>query len=1026
MSQTLYGRVLMYVLLCCSQSLQAQEYSMRLHSWGTKDGLSDRLVNDICQDKHGIIWVCTKNGLNRFDGYTFKVYNTENSQLPFDQIFQANTDVNGELWLLGPKLTDNNICIFDPLTKQVATLKDKTGYTDKIRATFMENAGDSMLFFGNVKEQLFFVWHPVRGLRKLKLPLRVRTLMGATEKGTFFVEGFQRKLFEIDMDGAVIKQVQAPFVVRYLHSFSPRFGAFLQDSITEKVYQLSPGLGIADFSALLPPEDTTLGDYVAYAGIDSFLWRQGKLWHPRLGVFKDFGKGKRGERMDLFRQKIIDKNNRIWGSSDFGLYMLSLTSSKFKKYFYRQEDSNFHNSFRNITVHNGSLYTVNEFTGLQQLDLGNSNIVDLHYDKPGISRGYVLTSTKEGGLFGLQSKYSYSLEPGSNKWTLQILPASFNNYKCWYIRQVSKDSFLLGTNMGLVWYLRKENNFTPISKYGSFNEVRESMVTSVIRDRDGQEWILSNAGLFMYNSEKGITARYSNIDSGTHFLPAKEFHFLYQDAAGVFWLGTGSGLLKWEKDRNTYKLYTRKSGLSNNTIYAIYEDRHDRLWLSSDFGIIQFSKRGGTVKTYTTDDGITNNEFNRISHFRDSSGNIYFGSLNGVTCFNPDSFPVYEDPNNIASLVVTSFEQFNGNTNTIEDLTAKLSKNNTITLQPGDRFFTINFALLNYTDVIHNSYYWRIEGVDTAWNTIREPSLRISGLPYGNHQLHIKAQASDGSWGGNDLLFFIRVNKPFYLRGWFILLTIASIISAFALWFKWRVYSLKKENERLDRIVLSKTNELEDTIKDLQLSTRQKDVLMKEIHHRVKNNIQIISSLLKMELANVHDERARKSIEEGISRISSIGLIHQHLYKGDDLTSIEFGEFVAELNKQVAGIYQQRGQSISFETNIPETFLDIDTALPMGLILNELMTNSYKYTFRIGDNNKMVINLSIDGDLFRLDYIDFGHGLPVDYGESNAGSLGMLIINGLAKQLGGYFSYNRDERIFVVFFKDTLNRKKSA
>lgn len=999
---------------------------MRLHFWGTKDGLSDRLVNDICQDKQGLIWVCTRNGINRFDGYTFKVYNKESSQLPFEHIVQANTDVTGDLWLRGSRLTDNNICIFDPLSKRVTTLKNKTGYGGRLRATFVENVGDSILFFGNVNEQLFFTWHPAHGLRRLKVPLRVRTLIRATEKGTFFVEGFLQKLFEIDMDGAVLKKMQAPFVVSYVYTNSPRFGVFLQDSITEKVYHVSPRLDISDYSGLLPPVDSSIGDYVAYAGIDSFLWRQGKLWHPRTGIFRDFGKGKGTERRDLFRQKIIDKNNRIWGSNDFGVYMLSLTKNKFKQYFHVREDSNFHNSFRNITLQNGNLYTVNEFTGIQQLELANGKRIDVQYDLPGISRGYVLTTTKQGGLFGLQSKYSYSMDPGSNKWMLQKLPTSFNNYKCWYVRQVSEDSFLLGTNMGLVWYVRKENNIVPISNYGSFEEVRESMVTGVINDRGGQKWILSNTGLYKYDFVNGITARYSNTDTGTHFLPAKEFHYLYQDADGVYWLATGSGLLKWEKDRNSYKLFTRKSGLSNNTIYAIYEDRHKRLWMSSDYGIMQFSKNTGTVKTYTTDDGITNNEFNRISHFRDSSGNIYFGSLNGVTCFNPDSFQVYEDPNDKPSLVVTSFEQFNGNANTIEDLTAPLSENNTITLQPGDRFFTINFSLLNYTDVIHNTYYWRMEGVDTAWNTMREPSLRISGLPYGNHQLHIKAQASDGSWGGNDLLFFIHVIKPFYLRGWFILLTIASIISAFALWFKWRVYSLKKENERLDRVVLSKTKELEETIKDLQLSTLQKDVLMKEIHHRVKNNIQIISSLLKMELANVHDERARKSIEEGISRISSIGLIHQHLYKGEDLTSIEFGAFVTELNKQVAGIYQQRGQSIYFETNIPETLLDIDTALPMGLILNELMTNSYKYTFRIGDSNKMVINLSKDGDLFKLDYVDFGAGLPEDYGENNAGSLGMLIVNGLAKQLGGHFSYNREERIFVVFFKDTLHRKKSA
>lgn len=554
----------------------------------------------------------------------------------------------------------------------------------------------------------------------------------------------------------------------------------------------------------------------------------------------------------------------------------------------------------------------------------------------------------------------------------------------------------------------------------------KSQVTGFIKDNAGQQWIVSNSGLYTYDLLKGVTGRYSDEDTGTHYLPAKAFYHLYQDASGVYWLGTSSGLLKWEKSKHLHQLFTRKQGLSNDNIYAVYEDAHQRLWLSSDNGIMQFTKATNETRTFTTDDGITHNEFNRVSHCRDSSGNIYFGSLNGITCFNPENFPVKENIYEHPQLVITSFEQFDGNANTIKDKTASLYRDNMITLQPGDRFFTLNFSLLNYTDVIHNTYYWRIEGVDTAWNTIRDPSLRISGLPYGNHRLHIKAQASDGSWGGNDLLFSIHVIKPVYLRGWFILLCIVAIISAFAMWFKWRVYSLKMENERLDEIVKTKTTALEETIKDLKISTAQKDVLMKEIHHRVKNNIQVISSLLRMELANVQDEGARKSIEEGISRISSIGLIHQHLYKGEDLTSIEFGAFVTELNKQVAGIYQQRGQSVSFQKNIPDVFMDIDTALPLGLILNEFMTNSYKYTYTIGDANKMEISLRSEGDLFILHYLDFGPGLPEGYNEGNSGSLGMLIINGLAKQLGGYFTYNRVEKSFVLAFKDTLNRKKHA
>ncbi len=113
----------------------------------------------------------------------------------------------------------------------------------------------------------------------------------------------------------------------------------------------------------------------------------------------------------------------------------------------------------------------------------------------------------------------------------------------------------------------------------------------------------------------------------------------------------------------------------------------------------------------------------------------------------------------------------------------------------------------------------------------------------------------------------------------------------------------------------------------------------------MKNNLQVISTLLDLQLTKIEDDVARKSIEESISSISSIALVHYHLYKADQLTVIEMSHFAKELFEQVSSVYHQREQAVRLICNIPETNLDIDTALPLGLILNELMTNSFKYAF---------------------------------------------------------------------------------
>ena len=212
----------------------------------------------------------------------------------------------------------------------------------------------------------------------------------------------------------------------------------------------------------------------------------------------------------------------------------------------------------------------------------------------------------------------------------------------------------------------------------------------------------------------------------------------------------------------------------------------------------------------------------------------------------------------------------------------------------------------------------------------------------------------------------------------------------------------------------------------MKVSSSQKDVLMKEIHHRVKNNLQIISALLNLQLAKISDESVRLLLEEGISRIGSIALIHHHLYKGDNLTAIELSAFTGELMEQVSTVYKKPGQNIALQNEIPETFLDIDTALPLGLALNELMTNSYKYAFDKVRNGTLNIKLSKQGNEYTLQYIDNGPGLPEHYDVQKVHSLGMILIKSLAKQLGGKFSYDRQKNSFIIIFKDVAARKSIA
>jgi two-component sensor histidine kinase len=718
-----------------------------------------------------------------------------------------------------------------------------------------------------------------------------------------------------------------------------------------------------------------------------------------------------------------DHAGRIWLANDFGLFMFTISKSKFNRIFYQDPKKFADNSYRGIVATTQSIYACNEFAGLSQAKLSSPDSVKVF--KVPNTGFYGLTQLHADMLLGINNVYIFTFDSRNMKLAYKELPADLGKKYFWKICDVGHDSFLLGSSYGLRWLDAAKMSFAPFTQLNGYNELHEAVVIDIVPKGNRKYWLCTYSGLYDYDIAKGITARYSQNDTGANYIPAKEIQHCAIDADGTMWLATTKGLLKWNRKEGRYKLFAKQDGLSNENICAVYSDSQNRLWLSSDYGIMSFDKTSLAVHTYLTNSGITHNEFNRISHFKDSAGNIYFGSLNGITVFNPNDFSG-KDEGKRATLAVTSFQQFNGKTNSLEDKTGVLLTTKEIVLNPADLFFTINFSLLNFNDVEQNTYYWKIDGVDTGWNGMKDHVLRLSRLPYGNRILRIKAQSGDGSWGSNELQFSLTVIKPLYLQTWFLVLCATVIALSVGFLYRRRVFRLKKENIKLDKIVKEKTAGLEVTIQDLKESFEQKDILMKEIHHRVKNNLQVISVLLKLQLSNVVDDNARKSIEESMSRVSSIALIHQYLYKNEDLTSINISTYASELCQQIGEVYRIPSEKIKFSNDIPDMLLDIDTAVPIGVILNELMVNSNKYAF--SDRNSGAINIKLEknSNHYALIYSDDGPGLPNDYNMHSANSLGMTIVKSLATQLKGAVLYDHAKNEFFITFKDTPMRKNIA
>jgi len=209
-------------------------------------------------------------------------------------------------------------------------------------------------------------------------------------------------------------------------------------------------------------------------------------------------------------------------------------------------------------------------------------------------------------------------------------------------------------------------------------------------------------------------------------------------------------------------------------------------------------------------------------------------------------------------------------------------------------------------------------------------------------------------------------------------------------------------------------------------SLAEKEILLKEIHHRVKNNMQIISSLLNLQAGQVDNEQLLGIFKESQNRIKAMALIHESLYKSRDFTNIDFSEYIRILIKRTFDVYSQTSERISLELNVDNIFLDINTSIPIGLIINELIANVAKHAFPGGRTGRLTIDFDeYEEGKFSLRVADDGVGLPEGFDADKNETLGMGLITALVKQIDGELRIDgEDGAEFIVMFD--LNRREKV
>ena len=1025
------------------------EYTITKRLLSIEDGLASHEVFCGVQDNAGFLWFGTHNGLNRYDGKNCLLFTRQRNNLQDNKVVQLAKDDASNLFIeygsTGFQLsTIGKIDVMNAATQQVKTLTEtfpKMPFKEQ-DVYWISNDGTDEINFLTAYPFRLWKYSAKNGFRfryEIKDWSKQDSLIDYRSSGPLCMFGKGKALLKLFnqstqyliSNDTVIAFTQKDALRSLPIGFTDQNDLLITYNTKTKINSFDVGMithsGINEFptNAAKFNLDSIKGKYwylaanstdgnscILYIGTDAlYLWDENAF-------LKIVSKSELRGFENLFLYQLFpDKLGNIWLCTSLGVLQLKIEKNRFRQHFTSKQQSVEPNSqARGIYADESGKVVGNIWRHTFMQQNGKiQNVVDDRIKVVDPEIKYALVDHDSALYCGGYSLFNYDVEKN-----IISKYAGTAGTEIWSMFSLNDSILLLGRTKGIFLFNSYSKKMDSLH-FSSQNIPEAKFVYRFLKDKADTIWAVAENGLYKIVTDHGrlaINHSQSSVIDHLSLLDA------YADNNGIFWLATnGEGLYRWDRKANTFQQFNIANGFPSDVLYRIEADAHNNLWISSDYGLIRFDKKTFTVKTYTTADGISHNEFNRTSSFKAKDGRLFFGGIDGINAFDPKDF-IADTSLLDVPLSITAFSQFIGSQNKLVNKSSELLNTSQITLAPKDQFFTLEFQLLDYTKDEAERYAYKIEGVDKDWNYINENSIRISGLPYGKFMLHVKAQNREGAWSKSELNIPLIVLKPFYLEWWFITL-LALLVVLLVYWIiRSRTKQLAAEKIKLEKTVNERTAQLKQSLSEQTELLAEKDVLMKEIHHRVKNNLQVISGLLELQGKTLNDETAKDALREGRNRVRSIALIHQNLYQFENLSSIELKRFANDLCRQVESVFKKEN-NITTHIEVPVLYLDIDSAVPLGLIMNELLSNSFKYAFNNGIEGE--INLAIhtvaEGK-YQLLYSDNGPGLPTDFDLTKATTLGIQLINDLSRQIGGNVKYEyKNGASFIINFTNRNLRK---
>jgi len=811
----------------------------------TADGLPDDVVYAIVQDQQGFMWFGTENGLARYDGYQFTVYQSDPddpTSLSHPTVYETLQTRNGDLWVG----TGGGLDRFDPATRTfahypmgpvISLCEDELGIlwvgtTSGLTQMDPANPGPSVFARGSAgggptRPSGDIIYAIVQD-REREIWLGTGAGLGVTPgldhfdrpSGTFIHyrhdpgnpaslgKGDVRAIFQ-DRQGGLWASTDGG--LSRLDRSSETFTRYLHDP--------DDPFSLADDRVTAILEDGAGRLWIGTAnGLDQLDQSQNRFIHYRHDQ-ADAGSLSGDEILALYE----DRSGVVWVGTTTGISRYDETASQFALYQNRPDSPRRLSDDVVLAViedRKGELWVGTAAGGLNRLDRDAGTVTVYRHDPVDPA------SLSSDGVTALYEDRAGDLWVATdNRWLERFDPRTETFVHYWYVsagvpRVISEDragDLWIGTAHGL--YRLKRTTQTA-AHYRSTAEpaLSSNYVTAIYELRDGRLLVGTNGGgVSIWNPVTEQFDYYQHDPANPNSLAHNSVFSFYEEAEkGVGWVGTWHGLDRVEVAGGRASHYTEADGLPGNAVIGILADSAGMLWLITNQGLARFDPRAETFHTYGAGDGLPAGQFQQSAVFQSNDGEIFVGSSDGLVAFHPDRIPENPHPPPIA---ITALSLFN------EVVRRDLAPDEPIELSYKQNFLSFQFVALDYTAPEKNQYAYKLEGVDSDW--VQAGTRRRADYPNlrpGNYVFRVKGSNNAGVWNEEGAAVRITITPPpwetWWFRGIVLLVLVGTVIGAHQL----RVQSVVRRSRELARQVADRTAELSraNVLLEQEIAERQR------------------------------------------------------------------------------------------------------------------------------------------------------------------------------------------------------------